>query len=334
MQKSHNEALHITNGSCSVEVMRKAELQGEIISWDDVLHCGPVPCGLTLKELSSLRAHYISGQGWAPLAEVLSKFDQRDRVLGNFNNYTKTILWFEHDLYDQLQLLQLLDWFARHKEEDTNIALICVDQFLGPMSPEHLKALIGTEIPVTEEQFSLAQQAWTAFCAPEPVLWQQLLLQDTSVLPFLHDSIHRFLQEYPSIGNGLSRTEQTALKAVATGRKTPGEIFHFAQQQEEAMFMGDLVFWDILRQFTQSDPPLLSFAGSGECTLAFDSKISLSLTDIGRDVIKGKTNWLTIHPMDHRFGGVHLQPDLFWCWDNAEMRLRQFHKHEQVLTFT
>jgi hypothetical protein len=24
------------------------------------------------------------------------------------------VLWFEHDLYDQLQLLQLLDWLAVH----------------------------------------------------------------------------------------------------------------------------------------------------------------------------------------------------------------------------
>lgn len=328
MHKLDHETLNITNGSCAVDVMLSAGVQGEIISWDDVLHCGPVPGGLTLEELSAVRAQYIADQGWMPLPEVLDKFIQRDRALNRFREFTKIILWFEHDLYDQLQLLQLLDWFARHKEDETNIALICVDQFLGPMSPEQLKTLIGTERPVTGELFNLAQRAWKAFCAPEPDLWQQLLLDDTSALPFLHLTILRLLQEYPSIDNGLSRTEKAALEAVAAGRKTPGEIFQYVQQQEEARFMGDLVFWGILRQFCLSNPPLLSYDEPGECVLEFNSKIPLSLTDTGKDILNGKTNRLAIHSIDHWLGGVQLQPDLFWCWSNTELSLRQFNNRE------
>ncbi len=324
MQKISHETLHITNGSCAVEVMRSAGVQGEIISWDDVLHCGPVPGGLSLKELSEVRAHYIADQGWMPLQEVREKFSQRDSVLNRFREFSKIILWFEHDLYDQLQLLQLLDWFSRYKVDETNVALICVDQYLGPMSPEQLKKLIGIEQPVTGDQFHLAQMAWKAFCAPEPGSWQRLLLQDTSALLFLHSSILRFLQEYPSVENGLSRTEQAALEAVASGRKTPEEIFAYVQDQEEARFMGDVVFWEILRQFCRCNPPLLSIEGANDCNFTFQSKTPLSLTDAGKGVLNEEISWFAFYPVDRWLGGVHVHTEPYWCWDHKAKSIRQF----------
>lgn len=321
-----HETLHITNGSCAVAVMRKAGVQGEIISWDDVLHCGPVPGGLNLEELSEVRAQYIADQGWAPLNKVRDKFFQRDRTLNHFREFSKIILWFEHDLYDQLQLLQLLDWFERHKEKGSNVSLICVNQFLGPMSPEQLKKLIGTEKPVTGEQFHLAQMAWKAFCAPQPDSWLQLLSKDTSALPFLHASILRLLQEYPFIENGLSRTEQTALNAVASGSKSPAQIFEYVQDQEQARFMGDVVFWTILRQFCRCDPPLLSMDGVNESEFSFHSKTQLSLTDAGKSVLIGEANWLALHPFDRWLGGVHLHAEQYWCWNLNAMSVRQFRR--------
>ena len=48
--------LNITNGDCAVEIMKKAEIPGVYLPWQDVLHDGPVPEGLSLKELSKIRA--------------------------------------------------------------------------------------------------------------------------------------------------------------------------------------------------------------------------------------------------------------------------------------
>ena len=33
--------LHVTNGDCTVEIMRRAHLVGDIVAWQDVLHEGP-----------------------------------------------------------------------------------------------------------------------------------------------------------------------------------------------------------------------------------------------------------------------------------------------------
>ena len=47
--------LHVTNGDCTVEIMRRAHVVGDIVAWRDVLHEGPVPA-LGPAELRPVRA--------------------------------------------------------------------------------------------------------------------------------------------------------------------------------------------------------------------------------------------------------------------------------------
>ena len=50
---------------------------------------------------------------------------QRDRGLVESLNHDEVVLWFEHDLSDQLQLIQILDWFAHQGRRRTKLTLIC-----------------------------------------------------------------------------------------------------------------------------------------------------------------------------------------------------------------
>src|SRR6185369_3265595 len=102
------ETLHITNGDFAVAVLRTAGMQGEILPWRDVLHEGPVRADVPLPELSKLRAKFIAGAGWGAEAQVAEQFALRDALLRAADGRAEVVLWFEHDLYDQLQLIQLL----------------------------------------------------------------------------------------------------------------------------------------------------------------------------------------------------------------------------------
>ena len=50
--------LHITNGE-SVSISQTG-LPGSVIYWNDILHDGPVPAGLSLEELSRLREEFLA----------------------------------------------------------------------------------------------------------------------------------------------------------------------------------------------------------------------------------------------------------------------------------
>jgi len=50
--------LHITNGSSVA--LKQTNLPGDVIYWADVLHEGPVPAGLSLRELSRIRERFLT----------------------------------------------------------------------------------------------------------------------------------------------------------------------------------------------------------------------------------------------------------------------------------
>src|SRR5687767_9774040 len=141
--------LHITNGDCAVEVLRKAGMQGEILPWRDVLHEGPVRADLPLEDLSKLRAAFIAEAGWAQKREVEQQFAQRDAALRGAGKAEEIVLWFDHDLYDQLQLIQLLAWFAVHPHP--RITLVCEAEYIGNMTPARAADLFAARKPVRRD---------------------------------------------------------------------------------------------------------------------------------------------------------------------------------------
>jgi len=311
--------LNITNGDCAVEIMQQAGIAGEFLPWRDVLHEGPVPETSSLESLSKIRVGFIAEKGWGELEAVSKSFIERDELLSSHHNYDKVILWFEHDLYDQLQLLQILDWFQEHKAEQVSLSLICTEQYLGLLSPDEMSSLFKYETPVDDAQLKLAKQAWAAFREPTPEEWSALLQQDTSALPFLEGAIIRMLEEFPSQFNGLSRTEQQALSIIAAGEQRPGKVFGGNQTLEDRVFMGDTGFWDILRSFLTSSSPLVTLPAGKRLTLPSTPDQALMITPEGKAVLSGKRNWLEIKAPDRWIGGVHLTRDNVWTWDGADV---------------
>lgn len=307
--------LNITSGDSAVEIMKRAGIPGEYLPWQDVLHDGPVPASLSFQELSDVRAQFIVDQGWGAIAAVKESFTHRNTVLEQCERYDHIVLWFEHDLYDQLQLIQILDYFS-NASASIKISMVCRDTYLGTCSPNELSELKQYEAVVTSCQLALGKKAWHAFRSSTPETWHALLSENLSLLPFLRDAVIRLLEEYPNCQAGLSRTEAAALQIVAAGEVRPGRIFGEYQKMESARFMGDLSFWTILNGLLLGASPLLKLSIGEEVTVSLMKEQRLSITDVGRAVLTGEIHRLDILPVDKWIGGVHLTPQNMWCFDH------------------
>src|SRR5205807_2431465 len=102
LQRQGGLMLHITNGDSVAGTLRHTGLPGAIVAWKDILHEGPTPAGLSLGQMSQLRAQFLADCALGPYEEVLADFRSRDTTLAQFAAHQEVILWFEHDLYDQL----------------------------------------------------------------------------------------------------------------------------------------------------------------------------------------------------------------------------------------
>jgi len=300
--------LHITNGT-SVSLPQTG-LPGEIIYWRDVLHDGPVPHGLQLQELSRIRERFIAEFFGLPASEV--SFAKRDEAMSRFRDHEEVVLWFEHDLYDQLQLIQILDWFSHQERGHTRLALISVDRYLGEMQPGELTPLFDTRHEVTAAELKTARGAWHAFCSPEPTGLAALIGSDTSALPFLRDALLRHLQQFPAQRSGLSRAERQILQLTGSGVLKFQELFPAAQKMEESIWMGDCTFYQYLNRLTGVKHPLLNSTGAGFETTAF-----------GRDVYEGREDHIRANGINRWLGGVHLcEGAPVWRWDESARTIR------------
>jgi hypothetical protein len=93
---------------------------------------------------------------------------ERDAALEGFGGHEEIVLLFEHDLYDQLQLVQVLDRLLRWDLGDTRLSLGVADEYLGNFGPEGLRALFLGRHGATGEGLELASRAWEAFRSPDP----------------------------------------------------------------------------------------------------------------------------------------------------------------------
>lgn len=324
---SPSRRLNITNGDSAAGTLAEAGIEGKIIPWRDVLHEGPVDSSLSLEELSKQRARFIAGEGGYDLARISKDFAERDRVVQRIDHFDEIVLWFEDDLYDQLQLIQLLDFFAGGSAAGKKLSLIVVDGYIPPLSGAEIKALDRKRPAATAQQLALGQRAWLAFGSPDPTAISKLLDGDTSALPYLARALTRELEEFPSTDNGLSRSEREALTAIAEGHNTPVRAFLEVARKQESIYLGDSVFYSYLERLSGVNP-LLTWK-DGRPIVAPDQRTArafvegeMVLTPLGREVLAGRRDWQSINRNTRWLGGVEIAPgDTGWRWDPTEREL-------------
>ena len=123
--------LHVTNGDIVVDHLRRAGLAADALAWADVLHEGPVPAGLDDAGLRRVRAEFLAGRIGLDPGAVRRRSEDRDRAL-SVNHAGEYLLWFEADLYDQLQIAQILAALG-DSGADRVTKLVCIGEY--PASP-------------------------------------------------------------------------------------------------------------------------------------------------------------------------------------------------------
>ena len=321
------QRLNITNGDVAVGSLSDAGIEGKIIAWRDVLHEGPVDSSLPLDELSRQRARFIAGNNWDDFAHVSGDFVERDRMIQHLDYFDEVVLWFEDDLYDQLQLIQLLDFFSNGTAQSKRISLIVVDGYIPPLSADDLRRLDDERPAVTREQLELAKRAWKAFGSSDPTSIEKILRESSSALPYLARALTRQLEEFPSTVNGLSRSEREALTAINEGHVTPVAAFLEVAKKQESIFLGDLVFYSYLERLSGKEHPLITWRDGSPVIAPTAAEArdfvngELQLTQLGGDVLAGKKDWQSINTQTRWLGGVEIKPESSWRWDPATRRL-------------
>jgi hypothetical protein len=311
--------LILTNGDSAADLLAAAGREGTILPWRDVLHEGPIVAG-TLEACSVQRVAYLARRFRIAADDIAAEFAERDAIMRRVGDFDRIELWFEHDLYDQLQLIQILASLGRHE----GVTLVQADDFLGAQRADTILRFAERSRPVLRADLDLGAATWAALTSPTPEAVAGHIETLDTRLPFLKPALRRFLEELPAPRTGLGRTEATILDDIAHGTTSPPRLFQQAIGQEEAAFMGDSSFFHILDDLASCDVPLiagLAPAFDGEDNGERFREATLELTMAGQDVASGEEDHVALSGIDRWWAGTHLEDHAVWRYDRGEGRL-------------
>jgi len=324
--------LHITDGESVAGTLRESDVRGDVGIYGDLMYEGPAPAGLGTEGWREIRAQFHADVRGRTLEEARRYLGAFEETLAAVSRHDETVLWLDHRLSDQLILIKALDWFSRLHLDRATVSLICVGGYagisrfvgLGQLTAGQLASLADTRLRVSDDQFRLARAAWSAFTSPEPKAIERVIESDTSALPFLGAALRRHLQQFPSVDNGLSRTERQTLTVLRDHGSLPVKrLFPAVQRMEDPLFMGDISFLHILVDLACARCPLIQTEDASRFGLG-DSALTtpVGITEAGLRVLDGRDDHVRLNGIDKWLGGVHLKGgDAAWRWDRMGARL-------------
>jgi hypothetical protein len=324
--------LHIHNGDSSANTAKQSSFPGEHVAWRESLITGPTPAGVVGNEWRSVRAQHLSEAYGVDLQECERGLLDQEKKLSSFAEHEEVVLWFEHDLFCQTNLLYLLNWFAQEDKGSTMLSLICIGEFpgkenfrgLGELNAEQMASLFPGRQQITSAQLRLAEVAWQAYCSPHPAEIEEIM-QTSDLLPFLGPALRAHLRRFPSTKNGLGSIENKGLELIHGGSKTFRDLFPRFGDAEPVYGLGDAQLWLALHRLCGGRQPLLRIenGNSGGPALTPDivPNAKFELTEPGKAVLRCDTDFVELNGIDLWLGGVHLSPDNLWRWDEAARKI-------------
>ncbi len=340
--------LHVTNGDSAASGLARSGLPGDILSWRDLLHDGPVLPAGDADAFRLARGTFIASLGATEnAADVAGDFAERDARLLSATRDDEIVLWFEPDLYDQLQLIQILAELARVPSADrAAISIVPADCFLGPMHHAKFAPLYHERRRMHEDDLAQGAAAWEAFTSstPEPLLAiaerldREVRARTYSAgldvrLPHLAAALRRQLEEYPDLEHGLSRSERQICEALAPSEMVLSKLFLAAHHASESWaWLGDSTFaWYVQRLSDCAQPLLQHPNGTRVLVPSRDGKgfweRNVVLTPFGQEVVRGRADAVRANGIDRWIGGVHLTTAHLWRWDSRFQRAIEQQMH-------
>ncbi len=258
--------INILNGDATVPEFEKSGITGEIVIWREVLSDGPVSDPIRENTFWEKRAAYIQGEfgGEGYASKMLLELDK----IRDLSKYNEVVLWFEYDLFCQVNLLACLN-FIDHNQ----ISLVCLgDELdgqlrgLGEIEADDFVGLYNQRIQLSDKDMTYAQTAWLAYTDVSPEHLKTI--PPSSTFKHLKPAIEAHLQRLPG-KNGLNHIEKKMLGLISEGITDERKLVGSMLRDQGYFGFGDMQYFHYLDQIkTLLDADKLEVNELGERILA------------------------------------------------------------------
>ncbi len=213
-----SKSLHITNGNALTDYLKDLDIQGDILTWQEMLCEGPTIAHINSDEFFKIRAEFLNT---TYNIEVNTEELQKElNLLNHIENYNEIILWFEYDLFCHINLLGVIS-LLHQKQINLPLYLVCSGRIQGEKSlkglsellPEQLLEHYKNKVQLTDDDKDLAISLWRVYCGKDHNLFKPYITKKSS-FKYLSNCLKAHLRRFPDSKSGLNILEKNMLEIV------------------------------------------------------------------------------------------------------------------------
>lgn len=297
--------LHILNGDSTLHKFNTSVIEGETFVWRDVLSDGPVNTEFASESFWNQRSLYMT-QAFKLADGEYEKggtipFKELQETLKEYGEIT---LWFEYDLFCQINMIALIQWIGKLALEST-ISLVCAGKTdnsdkllgLGEIDISQYAQLFASRLKLGSREYEFCSDVYEAYGSTDPNDLYNYVLMSFSGFPYLPDALEAHLRRFPSRQTGLTEIESKLIDFIGAGENDKMKLIGKMLRWQRHHGFGDSQYFNILENLK----PLFA--------------------DFDKLILKPNLNKEKVEVLVNRdqiLGGAKLSD---WYWDEQEKTL-------------
>ena len=254
------KTLHITNGDSTAEILRRTTLKGEILVWRELLCNGPICEDVGSDDFWMNRYAYFEKELGVSKLEYFDKTIKEIVQLEDVEGFEEIVLWFEFDLFCQVNLMALCSYLLKSFRKDITYYLVCVGaekgkdklQSLSDYSYREYPKLLERKIKITRHNLEFADKCWKVYVENSKEKLQKFNFKH-SKFRYLQNAMEQHLKTFPA-KNGLNQIQNKILEIMSSKPLTAQEIVRellFWQAHKTVYGFGDLQYFQYLNKLKE-----------------------------------------------------------------------------------
>lgn len=288
--------LHITNGDTTTNYLKKLNFSGEFITWREMLCEGKTTSDVGSEDFWKNRFDFFKTSYKISKKKFIDYTVKEYRNLCNKKGQKEIVLWFEHDLFCQINMLAVISWLKRYRK-GYQVSLVCAGKLKGSnkmfglsdLNSKQIHQHYKNRIELKQDDIEYADYIWQLYCSDSPLRLETVYkFNPMSPFQYLTTALELHLQRFPSIKNGLNTIENTILKTTLHYKPTSkNQLVNKLINNEESYGFGDIQYLDSIDKmnqlFSSFNPVTLSKKGKQvlENQLNFYSQIRNDISYLG-----------------------------------------------------
>ena len=287
--------LHITNGSFLTNRINELDIDGDILTWQEMLCEGPTIEQVYSKEFSELRKKFFID--FYDIDLDLTEIELELDKLNHSEKYSEIILWFEYDLFCHINMLAVIS-LLNQKKIDLPLYLVCSGKVqrsknlkgLAELNSGQLLKHYRDRIALTATDIDLALTIWGIYCGKDHNLLKPFIVTNSS-FKYLSNCLKAHLERFPETKDGLNVIERNVLEIVKNSNiKSKHHLLGYTLNYQGFYGYGDLQISRIIEK-------LSIFFVEGENSIKLNRK--------GHEALLGQHNFALEIDNAMMFGGVN-----------------------------